>query len=475
MTLPKPPLPATDRRSVLRAGAACALALPALHAPAQAPAAAPAVPTPTPTPAPWRNWSGLQSATPRRRATPGSEAEMAALLREHAAMPVRCVGAGHSFTPLVPTEGLLMSLDRMSGVSLLPAAPALAQVQAGTRLSVVSRQLDQAGKALRVLPDIDLQSLAGAIATGTHGTGAALPALHADVVGLRLVTARGDILECSEQQRPELLAAARVSLGCLGVVTQATVRVVDTFHLQRRVWIEPTEALLANAEQLARQHRNFEFYWLPFTGHCAAIAHDPTPSTDVLMPPAADEDVLRDLRRLRDLLGGMPALRRWVAGQILRRTPAEESRNRSWRLLSTHRPTRFNETEYHLPREAALPCLREVIAALESRNEVFFPLEFRFVAADDAWLSPFYQQPSCSIAVHAAADEPHAYLVDAIGAILRRHGGRPHWGKLHGLRAQQLAPLYPRWKDFLELRATLDPHGRFLNPHLREVFGVTTA
>lgn len=461
----------TSRRALLRASAACALALPALHAPAQAPAPAP---TP-PAPAPWRNWSGLHSATPRLRATPGSEAEVAALLREHPGMPVRCVGAGHSFTPLVPTEGMLVSLDRMSGVAVLPGAEPLARVQAGTRLSVVSRQLDQAGKALRVLPDIDLQSLAGAIATGTHGTGATLPAMHADVVGLRLVTAHGDVLECSERQRPELLAAARVSLGCLGVVTQATVRVVDAFQLRRRVWIEPTETMLANAEQLARQHRNFEFYWLPFTGHCAGIAHDPAPGTDVLMPPAADEDVLRDLRRLRDTLGRFPALRRWVAGQLLRRTPAEEARNRSWRLLSTHRPTRFNETEYHLPREAGLACLREVIAALESRNDVFFPLEFRFVAADDAWLSPFHQQPSCSIAVHAAADEPHGYLVDAIGAILRRHGGRPHWGKLHGLRAEQLAPLYPRWKDFLDLRASLDPQGRFLNAHLRQVLGVPAA
>jgi len=455
---------------MLRAGAACALALPALHAPAQ-----PAAPASDPTPAPWRNWSGLHSSNPRLRATPGSEDEVAALLREHPAMPVRCVGAGHSFTPLVPTEGMLMSLDRMSGVTVQPGAQALAQVQAGTRLSVVSRQLDQAGKALRVLPDIDLQSLAGAIATGTHGTGATLPALHADVVGLRLVTARGEVLECSRQQHPELLSAARVSLGCLGVVTQATVRVVDAFQLRRRVWIEPTEALLANAEQLAREHRNFEFYWLPFTGHCAAIAHDAYPGTDVLMPPAADEDVLRDLRRLRDVLGGMPRLRRWVAGQILQRTPAEEARNRSWKLLSTHRPTRFNETEYHLPREAALPCLREVIAALESRNDVFFPLEFRFVAADEAWLSPFYRQPSCSIAVHAAADEAHGYLVDAIGAILLRHGGRPHWGKLHGLQAAQLAPLYPRWKEFLDLRASLDPQGRFLNAHLRQVLGVSKA
>jgi FAD/FMN-containing dehydrogenase len=150
----------------------------------------------------------------------------------------------------------------------------------------------------------------------------------------------------------------------------------------------------------------------------------------------------------------------------------EEARHRSFRLLSSVRATRFNETEWHVPRERGIPCLRQVVQRLEQRNEVYFPLEFRYVRQDSAWLSPFHGRDSCSIALHAAADEPWRYLLDDFSPLLRAHQGRPHWGKLHGLAAADLARLYPRWADFQRLRRQLDPQGRMLNPHLRTVFGV---
>lgn len=469
------------RRALLRAGAGAALGtalLPGLaraqtasKASAPAPSTAPAI-TPQTPPARWQNWSGLQQCQPRRRFVPADEAELAQALRDApAGTALRCVGAGHSFVPLVPTDQWLVSLDRLSGVARGPAE-GTALVQGGTRLAVASRQLDALGLALPNLPDIDVQSYAGAISTGTHGTGRELPALHAEVQALRLVTARGDVLECSAAKNPALLAAARVSLGSLGVITQAQVRVVPAYDLHRRVWLEPAMQLLERAPELARQHRNFEFYYLPFTGYAAGITHDVDTSGTVLTAQAADEDILRDLRRLRDWLGFSPALRRKVAGWLIDPHQTEDARNRAWRLLATQRPTRFNESEYHVPAEAGVACVKEVIAALEKRNEVFFPLEFRYVAADDAWLSPFHQRASCSIAVHAAADEAHGYLLSEIGPIFRRHGGRPHWGKLHDLGAAELAALYPRFKDFLALRQELDPQGRFLNPHLRQLFGV---
>ena len=467
---------AASRRLLLRAGAGSALGAalwPGL-ARAQAPAAATAgASAPSAASAPWRNWSGLQQCQPRRHLVPANEAELAQALRDApAGTTLRSVGAGHSFTPLVPTDQWLVSLDRLSGVARAPVAGA-ALVLGGTRLAVVSRQLDTLGLALPNLPDIDVQSYAGAISTGTHGTGRELPALHAEVQALRLVTARGEVVECSASKNPELLAAARVSLGSLGVITQAQVRVVPAYNLHRHVWLEPAMQLLERAPELARKHRNFEFYYLPFTGYAAGITHDVDTSAEVLTVQAADEDVLRDLRRLRDWLGFSPALRRKVAGWLIDPKQTEDARNRAWRLLATQRPTRFNETEYHVPAEAGLACVKEVIAALEKRSEVFFPLEFRFVAADDAWLSPFYQRASCSIAVHAAADEAHGYLLSEIGPILQRHGGRPHWGKLHSLGAAQLATLYPRFKDFQALRRDMDPEGRLLNPHLRSLLGVT--
>ncbi len=433
-----------------------------------------ALPAQSAVPAPgiaWRNWSGLQQCHARSLETPASESAIAALMSAGGGC-IRCVGAGHSFTPLVPTDDVLVSLDRMSGVVAHDKSALNVTLRAGTRLALLSRQLDALGLGLRNLPDVNVQTLAGAISTGTHGTGADMPALHADVIAMRIVTSQGEIVECDERSNPDLLAAARVSLGSLGVITQMTLRVVPAYNLRRRVRLMPLDAVLEQAPRLAQAHRNFEFFYLPFTGYAAAITHDLYPGSDVLQPESQDEQALRDLRRLRDWLGKFPQLRRWVAGRLIESAPEEEARNRSWRLLSTSRPTRFNESEFHVPRDAGIACVRGVIAALERRNEVFFPLEFRYVKGDDAWLSPFYRRDSCSIAIHAAYGEAHDYLLSEIGPIFRRYGGRPHWGKLHALSAKELSALYPRWKDFQVVRERLDPRGRMLNPHLRSLFGV---
>jgi FAD-linked oxidoreductase len=452
-----------QRRLFLKAGAVAATAG-LLSARAQA--------TPAqPLPIRWKNWSEVQQCQAQSLATPSDEQALADLLRSTNGT-VRCVGAGHSFTPLVPTNGTLVSLERMSGVLSHDKIAMTATLRAGTRLAAISRQLDGVGLALRNLPDIDLQSLAGAISTGTHGTGANLQAMHADVVALRLLTPQGDVVEWNQERNPDEMSAARVSLGSLGVITQATVRVVPSFSLHRKVWLLPLGEMLEQAGELARKHRHFEFYYLPFTGYAAAIAHDEYKGGDVLVPPSQDEAMLADLRMLRDWLGRFPDLRRWTAARLIDPDLTEEAKNRSWKLLSTVRPTRFNETEYHVPREAGIACVREIVAKLETRNEVFFPMEFRFVKGDDAWLSPFYKRDSCSIAVHSAHGEAYDYLLSDLGPIFRKHGGRPHWGKLHNLEANELARLYPRWNDFLALRQQLDPKGRMLNRHLRSLFGV---
>ncbi|MBA8736906.1 D-arabinono-1,4-lactone oxidase [Chromobacterium violaceum] len=422
----------------------------------------------------WRNWSGLQRCAAQALATPGDEAELARLLREasRSGTPLRCVGAGHSFTPLVPTPGTIVSLDRMSGLLSYDAAAGEAILQAGTRIGQLARLLDAQGMALRNQPDVDVQSFAGAISTATHGTGAGLPALHADARALRLLTPSGQTLDCGQGRDDDLLQAARVSLGSLGVIARATVATLPAYYLQRRLWLLPAGQMLDAAPELARRHRHFEFYHLPFTGYAAAITHDIRPPGPASRPASGDEDMLRELRRLRDWLGGMPALRRWTAQRLIDPKLSEQAFDKSWRLLSTARPTRFNESEWHVPREAGIACVREVIDKLERRDDVFFPLEFRFVRADDAWLSPFYRRDSCSIAVHAAAGEPHDYLLTELAPVFRKYEGRPHWGKLHPYGAAELAALYPRWNDFLKLRRELDPKGVLLNPHLRRVFGV---
>ena len=321
------------------------------------------------------------------------------------------------------------------------------------------------------LPDINKQSLAGAISTGTHGAGQGLQALHGDVTALTLVTSTGERIECDPQKRPELFQAARVSLGALGILTEARIRTTANRRVRRKVWVESLEDSLARAEDRWKTHRNFEFYVVPFTDLAANISHDET-DDPVQAPPAGNDDALLEaLKGLRNTLGWSTGLRKAAAKALLGGVPPETAVDEGWKLLSTERPVRFNEMEYHLPPETHLQALREVLAVIEKqRKDVFFPIEVRRTAGDDAWLSPFQGGVRGSIAVHAWYKDEYQFFFELIEPIFQRHGGRPHWGKLHSLRGQRLQALYPQWKDFLAIRRELDPEGRLLSPYMSGLF-----
>jgi FAD-linked oxidoreductase len=416
----------------------------------------------------WRNWSGIRHSYPQSRAMPASEDELAHILKTSPA-PIRAVGAGHSFMPLVPTDGTLLSLDAMAG--LVASEGASVTVKAGTRLGALGPALAEHGRAMANLPDINKQSLGGALGTATHGTGKHLPALHGNVTSLRLATVDGNIVDCSAQKNSDLFNAARVSLGSLGIITEVKMDTVADRRLHRRVWLESFEQTLAHAEERWNTHRNFEFYAVPFTGLAANITHDETDSPAVPRGPETDSRFLEALRILRNLFSFSGPARKAAAQMLLASTPPEEAIDDGWKLLSTERPVRFNEMEFHLPADAQLAALREVVAAIEAnRPDVFFPIEARRIAPDDAWLSPFQGGPRGSIAVHTYYKDEYKFLFELVEPILRRYGGRPHWGKLNSLNANAFAALYPRWKDFLELRRSLDPKGRLLNPYLNQLF-----
>lgn len=418
----------------------------------------------------WRNWSGIQYAYPQARLAPPNGAELATALPA-AAAPIRPVGAGHSFTALVPTSGTLVSIDALNGIAGWDGDQAI--VRAGTRLGALGPALAAQGRAMANLPDINKQSLAGALATATHGTGAKLTAIHGDVTHMTLVTPEGAVVDCDATIRPDVFEAAKVSLGALGVVVEARLRTTENRRLRRRVWIEPFEEALAKAEARWAQHRNYEFYAVPFTDLAVGISHDETDEPTQPQGRSQDDAFLEALRSLRNLTGFSTPLRKRAAKALLGSVEPETAVDEGWKLLSTERPERFNEMEYHLPADAQLAALREVVAAIEKhRPDVFFPIEARRIAPDEAWLSPFQGGPRGSVAVHAHYKDDHGFLFDVVEPIFLRHGGRPHWGKLHSLKAPQLAALYPRWKDFLEVRRELDPKGRMLNPYLRGLFGV---
>jgi len=452
------------RRNVLQALVAAAGA-------SALPLAARAEQKPAPRRLPWRNWSGSQECLPAARVAPASVAELQELVAG-ATGTVRPVGAGHSFTPLVPTDGTIVSLARLSGVVSHDPESVQATLWGGTRLGEIGKPLDDLGQALINMPDIDEQALAGCLATATHGTGANLGCIPTFVRSLQLVDGRGELIECDADNNPEVFQAALVSLGALGIITQVRLQNVAPYRLRREtVWRE-FEEILEIADDLADRHRNFEFFYIPFSGMGFTDSHDltdePTGSTDKTDPNEGTED----LKLARDWLERTPKIRELVLSGIISTLDDEVSIERSWKNYASERNVRFNEMEYHLPREHGLAAMKEIRTALESNHpEVFFPIEFRYIKGDDIWLSPFHGRDTCSIAVHRYFEEDFQPYFRTIEPIFRKYGGRPHWGKLNTLDREALRALYPRWDDFSAVRRELDPEGRFLNPYLRSLFG----
>ncbi|MEM1179213.1 MAG: D-arabinono-1,4-lactone oxidase [Acidobacteriota bacterium] len=421
----------------------------------------------------WRNWSGLVEARPQQLASPRTVAEIQSLLRETSGR-IRVAGSGHSFTALVETGDLLINLLQLDGDVLdADVDEGTATLQAGASLHRLSKALQSHGLAFKNLGDIDVQSLAGATSTATHGTGLHFPCLSAEIQGLRLVTADGELLSIGPGSHADWLPGARVALGALGVIVEAHVSVRPAYKLHRQTRIQPLRDTLRDAEGRWQEHRNYEFFYLPYCDYAFTVSHEETDADDYSDAGGDDDSAVRQMKLLRDLTRRFPRLRRSIINFIARRFKPETMIGTSWEMLANKREFRFNEMEYHLPADRGLEAFEELYTTLESqRPDVFFPVECRRTAADDGWLSPFQHGSRISIAVHAAAGEDHDWFYQVAEPIFRKYGGRPHWGKLHSLIHRDLVELYPDFGRFLKLRRELDPKGRFLNRHLAPLWGV---
>ena len=417
----------------------------------------------------WVNWARTQRCEPAAIERPASRAELAAVVAR-AAGPVRVAGAGHSFTAAVLTSGTLLSLDRMARV--LDADGPLVRVEAGMSLHRLSRELHLRGLALPNLGDIDVQSVAGALATGTHGTGARLPNLSAQVERLELVLGDGSEIELTEG---DLLRAARVGLGALGVVAAVTLRCVPSFRLRGVDAPEPLEDVLASLDERADAADHFEFWTFPHSPLALTRTNTRTEAPREVPGRRREwlEDVLVDNhvfavvnRAARRFPRAIPMLNRTAARAASRR----ERVDWSFRVFASPRLVRFMEMEYAIPREHAAEAVRGAREILE-RHPVSFPIELRFVGADDALLSPAHGRDSAYVAVHLFEGLPWEAPFREVEALMSGFGGRPHWGKWSFLGAEELAPRYPAWDAFRAARAQLDPHGRFENDWVRRVLG----
>lgn len=431
----------------------------------------------------WRNWAGNYSRQPAVIERPETVSGVVTALERAAArrQSFKVVGGSHSFTDIAATDGVLATLDNYAGLISADAQTGLARFKAGTRLRDVHRLLEPHNLALANMGDVDHQSLAGAISTSTHGTGLGYTGFGGMVRALTIVLADGTVAECSETQNPELYQAARVSLGALGVVVDVTLQCVPRYLLHAVERPEPLEDVIATFAERAAAADHFEFYWFPGTREVLtktntrlALGEAPLQPVGLADRIIGDELLSNGLYSLTCQIGArvnsvIPQVNR-IANKLV---SSREYTDLSHRVYVSNRRVRFRETEYALPIEHAAEALRRVVEAANSFGEaISFPLEIRATAADDVWMSTASGRQSIYIAAHRYHREPHAEYFEAIERIFWEFEGRPHWGKLHTLGAQQLRPLYPHFDDFLQQRALADPEGRFLNPYLRRVLGV---
>ncbi|MFY1673629.1 D-arabinono-1,4-lactone oxidase [Plantactinospora sp. WMMB334] len=426
----------------------------------------------------WRNWAGNQrvSGDALRPSTVDEIVATVATARA-ARRRVKPVGSGHSFTAIARAEDQRVDLTALSGPVRVDSERRQITVPAGTTLHALNELLAGHQLALANLGDIDAQTVAGAISTGTHGTGAGYGCLSAFVTGLTLVTGTGEVLECSADRHPDVFAAARVGLGALGVIVEVTLSCVDAFVLRADERPAPLAEVLADLPALVGGNEHFEFYWFPYTDRVQVKINNRVPADDRPLPKLRgwlDDDFLANsvFAGACRLGRAAPALVPTISAVSARALTARSYTARSDRVFCTSRRVRFEEMEYALPRAAlpeALAGLRRVVDELPFR--VLFPVEVRFTAPDDIWLSHGYGRESAYVAIHQYAGMPAEPYFRAFERIATALGGRPHWGKLHYRDAESLRPAYPRFADFLAVRDRLDPDRIFANSYTEQVLG----
>jgi FAD-linked oxidoreductase len=415
---------------------------------------------------PWSNWSGSVRAEPGAVAAPVDAGELAAIVRQ--SDKLRAVGAGHSFMPLCATEGTLVSLERMEGELRVAPDRTRTRIPAGWNLKRVTAALWDEGLALANQGDVNPQSLAGAIATGTHGTGITLGSLSTFATGFRLITADGEERWCDSTTEPDLFEAQRLSLGMLGIATEIEVTVVPAFHLAQRIEKSPWAEIRECFDELVGQHRHIEFFLFPHADHVILKTLDEAEPCD---PPPASPDDERAFGRVLRIGTLAPFLVPTLQRSMMRGPMRGRRRGPAHVIFPSDRNLRFEEMEYEMPRAVGIETLDEVVRWIRrKRLPVAFPFEFRVVAGDDIWLSPMNAGPVAAISMHQDHRMPWRKLFADAEAIFRAAGGRPHWAKRHTLTREDVDALYPMAERFREVRREIDPGGKFLNQDLARLF-----
>ena len=427
----------------------------------------------------WTNWTGLATARPAQELSPldAGEVAEAVVTARRQGLTVKMPGTGHSFTDIAVTDGLLLRPDALRGIVGIDREAMTATVRAGTTLRELNDALERLGLSLHNMGDIHEQTVAGAISTGTHGTGGLRASLSAQVSGLELVVGDGTIVTADRTQNADVLDLARVGLGALGVITSVTFDVEPLFVLQAHEAPMRWDEAIERFDALTAENHHFEMYWFPHTDRLLTKQNNRT--LDEAEPLSRfrgwfDDEFLANrafgwTNRLANAMPRMiPRLNRLAARSLGERTYSDVPH----KVFTSRRGVVFREMEYAVPREVGLQALTEVRALLDRAEwRISFPVEVRVCPADDVPLSPAYARDSVYLAFHTNPQTDHRGYFRAVEDVLRAHGGRPHWGKLHTRAAADLAPDYPRWQDFQSMRDRLDPDRLFTNAYLERVLG----
>ncbi|WP_095012720.1 D-arabinono-1,4-lactone oxidase [Tsuneonella mangrovi] len=420
----------------------------------------------------WHNWSGSVSAAPGRIAEPRDEAELAQIVAESA--KVRVTGAGHSFMPLCETDGTLLRLDRMEGAIKVEPDRQSAWIPAGMSIAKATEQLWDMGLSLANQGDVNPQSIAGAVGTGTHGTGITLGSLSSQVTGMRLVKPNGEVTTCDADARPDLFNAARLSLGMVGVASAVRMKVLPAYHLSEKIEKKSLGEVLEAWDELVAAHRHIEFWVFPWADKVLLKTLDlAEPDGPYVHRPDVDETAFRVACNIAKALPfAIPVLQKAMTLAVSDEPPRTGP---AWRIFPQDRTVRFEEMEYEIPYANGIDALKAAIAHVRKHRLPFaFPFEFRTVAGDDIWLSPFHAGPCISLSVHQYAPMAWQHIFAELEAVLRDHGARPHWGKRHTLGPDDVHALYPDAARFLAVRQQVDPAGKFVNASCARVFGIDT-
>lgn len=429
----------------------------------------------------WKNWSQSVVSTPDKILYPASIEDVCLLVKEAAGQrkKIRVVGAGHSFSKLVKTDGWLVSLDQLSGVEEINHENLTVTVLGGTRLFQIGEELGRAGYAQENLGDINVQSIAGAISTGTHGTGIEFGNISTQAVEITLVTASGEVMTISETVNEGLFHACLVTLGTFGIIVKVKLRIIESPIYEYTSSKVRFTDLISNLDTYIGANRHFEFFLFPYSD----LVQTKTMNITDQRPQRLTFQYLENLIIenylfffLSEMCRWFPKISRFASKLSAKTIGSSTITAHSYELFATPRKVKFNEMEYCIPLKHMKEAIQEIRDCIErERYEVHFPIECRTVKADHIWLSPSYKRDSAYLAFHMYKGMPYENYFRDMETIMLKYDGRPHWGKMHTRTASELLSLYPKFIEFQEVREELDPNDMFLNEYLQDLFTLDSA